>query len=149
MTKKRIITIAVAVLAVILLISLFGKDDPEDVAEKFVKSMLEGDAKEFVSLLSEETIDSIGAQSKKILISKTEDTLEDMLERYEDKYGSSWDYDITVIDSYEGDNEDTVEVYIKVEHEGGGWLNDKSGEETLTVTVIKEDGDWRILDYSK
>lgn len=146
--------IIIAVVAVIILFSLFGGGSPEDAAEDYVKSMLKGDYKKCVDLTSDEAIARSGEETRKLYSHKMEKALKALEERYKDKYGSGWKYKVKVVDSYEYTPQyveyaadELTKVIISVEHKGGGWFNDKEGSEDMEVIVGKENGKWRVISY--
>ena len=135
---------------------LFGGKSAEKTAKNFVESMLDGDAKKCVSLLTDDAVEQTGSATRKILINTMDDALEGLVEEYKDKYGNSWKYKVTAIDSYEYTYEyynggyigDAVKVVVEIQHKGGGLFDDEEGEETETLVLVKEGRKWLVAGFA-
>lgn len=150
--KKYGKLVIVALLVIILLVSCSGSK--KDVAMDFAAAMLKDfDAKEMVSLMSEEykeeCMSQMGAETEKILISKLKDNFKSVEESYEDEYGDNWKVKIEYIDTYELDD-DIYAVVLSVTFKGSGGflgLSGKEDVEELTIALTKEDGKWKVCDW--
>lgn len=155
--------IVIAILIVLLLLILFwdnlpfgnSNNDAEKSAITFVEHMLDGDAKKCTELMCDDFIDMAGYESTKLFTNAFQKNLDTLIETYEDKYGKSWDYKVSVIDSfeytpeyyeYEGDGE-LMKVVLKIEHEGGGLFKDKKGTDEIPLIMQYSDGEWLVYDF--
>ena len=149
--KKYIKPIAIVVGVIIICTILFGGRSAKKAAKDYVEGMLEADAAKVYAVLCDESREKVG-ETKKIAIDQMQDALDGQTEKYENKYGNRWKYKIRVIDAY--DYESSVEEYadirmmkvvVEVTHQGSGLFNDKEGEETITVKVVKEGRKWYVV----
>ena len=106
-----------------------------------------------VSLMSDEYLESnmkkMSAETKKILISKLQNDLNEDKEDTEDRYGNNWKIKIKYIDSYRID-EDTIGVSISVKYKGKGGLlglSDREDTEEITIKLTRQKGKWKICDW--
>lgn len=158
MNKKVIIVCAIIAIAAIFL--FWGGRSPEKTTEQFLEAMHECDASKFVSLCCDELIENANVESKKVFIKQVETSLEADMQKLKDKYGDKYKYDIEIIDSYEYipseyseymsqfSDEDMVEVAFVVNYEGKGWLNEKEGEDSGEIQLIKRGRKWYIASFN-
>lgn len=154
--------IVAAVLILLLLLVVFWDNLPfekdssnaENIAILFLKNMLDGNAKECADLMCNDLIDSAGYETKKLFINAFEKNLEVMIEAYKDKYGKRWEYEISVIDSFEynpeyyyynGDGK-LIKVVLKIEHKGGGLFKDEDGNDEVEIIIEEINGKCLVYD---
>ena len=76
-----------------------------------------------------------------------------------EKFGKKWKYDIEIIDSYEYEPTDSIdldslegkelkEVAYEITYKGKGLFNDKDGEESGTFLLVKEGNKWYIVNFN-
>ena len=132
-----------------------SNNSAEKSAISFVEHMLDGDAQKCTELMCDDLIDMAGYESKKLFTNAFQKKLDALIETYEDKYGKSWDYNVSVIDSfeytpeyyeYEGEGE-LMKVVLKIEHEGGGLFKDKEGADEIPLIMAYSDGEWLVYDF--
>lgn len=136
-----------------------SKSDAEGTAKKFIEHMLDGNAKKCTSLMHDDLIETAGYKTEKLFINAFDKTLDSITDIYKDKYGWGWDYEVTVIDSFNVDIYDSydykkeyteegsvVKVVLEVEHKGGGLFNSKEGTDTFELIMKKADGKWLVYD---
>ena len=144
---KHIVVIAVLIVIFAL---LSNGGSAEKSARKFVENMLDGRARECVSLLTDDAVEQTG-YTRKVLISVMDGALEQMREDYKSKYGKRWKYKITVIDSYEFEAEyyagerigNAVTVVVGIQHTGSA----TEDEETETLVLIKDGRKWLVAGF--
>lgn len=153
---KKYIKIIIVVMGLLLLCSACQSfNGAENTAVKFVENMYGGNGEECAKLMSEQFIDSTDYETEKLFIKAFDDSLDNIVEEYQDKYGKRWKYEVSVIDCFEytsmGDEfeyEGTpMKVVICIEHMGKGLFNEKEGEEEVTIIMAKENGKWRVFDF--
>ena len=97
----------------------------------------------------ESNMKKMSAETKKILISKLQNDLNEDKEDTEDRYGNNWKIKIKYIDSYRID-EDTIGVSISVKYKGKGGLlglSDREDTEEITIKLTRQKGKWKICDW--
>lgn len=155
--KKTIIALLIAVLLVVI----FGDNLPfansnkaEKVSIEFVESMLDGDAKKCVKLMSDDLIAMADYETEKLFINAFDKKLDALIESCKDKYGKRWKYEVSVIDSfeyipeyyeYEGNGE-LFKVVLEIEHKGGGLFNKKEGKDEIELIVERKGNKCLVYD---
>ena len=155
---KKYIKIFIIVIGLLLLCSACQNfSAAENTAVEFTENMYAGNGEECAKLMSKQFIDDANYETEKLFIKAFDDTLDDIVEEYQDNYGKRWTYEISVIDcfeytsmsnEYEYEYEGTpMKVVICIEHKGKGLFNEKEGEDEVTIIMAKEKGKWRVFDF--
>lgn len=88
---------AVAVVVIVALVMLMGGQSEKDVVKKLVNGINKGEAKSIVALIPDEVIEESGMTKKK-MINKMEDSLDDMRDEFDDMY-DKWSISYKILDS--------------------------------------------------
>ena len=149
--NKLIKPIAAVAAVLVICTMLFGGRSAEETANRFIKGMLDADAEEVFSLLSDELKESMSYESKKVAIHTLQESFEDGVENLKDKYGKKWKYKVNVIDVYECDaiseeyeGRKMMKAEMEITHKGSGFLNEKEGSEDVTLYLVKDGRNWYI-----
>ena len=152
--KKIPVPMLVAVIAALILVmALFSWISPqsyEEVSSDFTKAMLiDFDAKDTVSLVSEELLDhymnQLGCSSKKEVIRRMEETFEQRKDDTIGYYGKDWKAKIIDVEtrSHEGNS---ATVIVSVSHEGSEALWNTNIDE-VWVYLVRENNRWKVCDF--
>ena len=157
--KKTIVFLLIIILILVVfwdyLPFLSNSNGAEKAAVTFVESMLDGNSQKCTKLMCDDLIDMAGYETEKLFINAFEKKLDILIEAYKDKYGKSWNYKVSVIDSfdytpeyyeYEGDGE-LVKVVLEIEHEGGGLFKDKEGTDEFELIMEYSNCKWLVYDF--
>ncbi|MBQ3134803.1 MAG: hypothetical protein IJB75_03205 [Oscillospiraceae bacterium] len=152
--NKLIKPIATVGALIIICTLLFGGRSAEKTASKFMKSLMEADAKEAYSLMSDELKESLPYETKKVAIHSMQENFDDAIEGYKDIYGKRWKYKVHVIDVYECEaisdeyeGRKMMKAEIEVTHKGSGLLNKKEGSDSDTLYLVKDGRNWYVADF--
>ncbi len=155
MNKKYIIVALGTILAFFL---LFGGRSADKTAKQAIEALHENDAKKFVSLMYDETIETqmanMEVETKKIFIKNYEKTFDDFQQQMKDTFGKKWKYNATIVDSYDCEtpsyfgNKKMNEVVYEITYSGKGLGNKKEETESGTFQLIKQGNKWYIVEFN-
>ena len=170
--KKPITVVLIIMVCTVILIdniTISVDNTAEGTAQTFVQKLLDGDADKCAELMNDDLITEAGYETKKLFVHAFDKKLDTLIEKYEKKYGSSWSYELRVIDSFdynpvldilglppsyldEVESElesqsychEYVKVVIAIDYKGGGLFKEKEGSEELELIMEKIDEDWLV-----
>ena len=151
---KKLNGILFLLIGVLALFLVFREKGPEETAKKFIKSMMDANAKRCISMMTDDAVEKIG-ETRKIAIHNMEEALEALQEDYRYEYGDNWECKVVVIDFYEATAEyydgdyvgEAVVVVLELQHEASGLFWEETGEETETLILVKEGRKWLISGF--
>ena len=161
--NKKILSLLAVAIGVVVLFLLFSGRSAEKTAKQALEAMHENDASEFVSLMCDEAIEyqmeNRGIKTKKLFIKEYEDTFESFQTQMKDKFGKNWKYDIEIIDSYDYETseyidlgslegEELKEVAYEIKYKSKGLFNNEEGSEKGTFLLVKEGNKWYIVNFN-
>lgn len=161
--NKKILSLLAVAIGVVVLFLLFSGRSAEKTAKQALEAMHENDASKFVSLMCDETIeyqmDTRGTKTKKLFIKEYENTFENFQSQMKDKFGKRWKYDIEIIDSYDYEPSDNIdldsldgkelkEVAYEIKYKSKGLFNNEEGTESGTFLLVKEGNKWYIVNFN-
>jgi hypothetical protein len=155
--------VVVLVLLVVVLVKVVGGGGPEGVATDYLEARFDGDYETACELTAEDQreslLDGADADDCAALADKQEKDDEEASKNLEDEYDlsvdeirASYDVEYEVKDVDEDDDKATVEVRQTAEFTGDDKFvdevldGDRTDARTLTVKLVKEDGDWKVED---
>ena len=155
--------VVVLLLLVVVLVKVAGGGGPENVATDYLEARADGDYEKYCELSAEDQrqslIDAADASDCGGFADDQAKDEEDATKQYEEEYGLSlddirgdFDYDYEVEDVDEDGDEASVEVRQTAEFTGDQEFvddvldGDRKDVRTLTVKLVKEDGDWKVED---
>ena len=159
--KTIIITLLIILISILFFESITLGKGAEKTAQKFVKHMLEGDAKACAQLMHDDLIYALDFETKKLFINSFDKKLSSLIEEYKDIYGKSWSYDVIVIDSFNVDiiydtfyytaeyaeEGNAVKVVLEIKHKGRVFFNDKEGTDEIALIMARYKRKWLVYDF--
>lgn len=163
-TQINVKKIIGAIMAVSILLfgvgcSILDETGPQNQAEanavKFLESKFDGDAQKCIDLMLDELVSAVidegGYETENVLVYALDKQFDSSIKDYKDEYGKKWEYEISIIDSYEiasleGFEEcECVEVVLNVQHEGRKLLFFKvDGSEEIKIQMMKKNNSWYV-----
>lgn len=160
--NKKILSIIAVIIGVVLIVFLFSGRSAEKTAKQALEAMHENDASKFVSLMCDEAIEyqmyNRGIKTKKLFIKEYENAFESFQAQMKDKFGKKWKYDIEIIDSYEYEPSDNIdldslegrklkEVAYEIKYKAKGLFSSEEDTEKGTFLLVKEGNKWYIVNF--
>ena len=159
---KKLISIIAAILAVILVFSLISGRGVEKTTKQALKALHENKPSKFISLMHDEAVEyqmeDRNLATKKLLKKEYENIFDNFQTQMKEKYGKNWKYDIEIIDSYDYEPSDSVdlstlegkkikEVAYEITYSGKSLFKDEEGTERGTFLLVKEGNKWYIINF--
>ena len=161
--NKKIVSFFAVIVGVVVLFSLFSGRSAEKTAKQALEAMHENKASKFISLMCDDAIEyqmeNRNIKTKKLFIKEYENTFDTFQNEMKDKFGKNWKYDIEIIDSYEYEPSESIdldtlegkelkEVAYEVSYKGEGLFNSKEDKESGTFLLVKEGNKWYIVNFN-
>ena len=157
MLKKIGIAIVIAIVGFVAAVMLFADDgvasgdsssSAERVAKTFVENVLAGKGEKAINSVGDYAVAASGLETRKLFEHAFVSTVNDKYSKNsKTKYKK-----VTVIDSYPVDYEefqvaglDVRNVVLEMDYVKEGFFSDTEGEKTTTVTMVKENNEWKVL----
>ena len=160
---KKIISVVVAISVVCFLLFLCGGRSAEKTTKQALKAMHEGNASKYVSLMYDDVVEyqmeSNDVKTKKLFVKEYEKAFDSIQSKMVDKYGKKWKYKIEIIDSYDSEAPESMEidslsgknfkeVAYEVTYTGKGFLKEKEGTDEGTFLLVEKKNKWYIVDFN-